>query len=38
MTIEGTKSPRLSGNVPEVKTRGLNEINNFLPTGKELFQ
>ena len=38
MTIEGTKSPRLSGNVPEVEVRGLNEINNLLPTGKELFQ
>jgi hypothetical protein len=38
MSIEGTKSPRLSGNVLEVEARGLNEINNLLPTGKELFQ
>src|SRR5580700_3757773 len=38
MTIEGTESPGLSENVPEVEMSGLNEINNPLPTRKELFQ
>jgi hypothetical protein len=38
MTIEGTESPGLSENVPEVEMSGLNEINNPLPTGKELLQ
>lgn len=37
MTIEGTESPRLSGNVAEVEVRGL-EISNLLPVAKELFQ
>ena len=38
MSIEGTKSSGLSENVSEVETSGLNEINNLLSTGKELFQ
>ena len=38
MTIEETKSPGLSENVSEVEMSGLDEINNRLPTGKELVE